>query len=1146
MLTRWRLLVWLLLSSSCLDTTLPPAPVLGPGTVRATIMTARPGRAEVEPAVGATVTLVGTGQSATADSDGNVLLTGINETRGRLLFALDTDDDGVADQSRMVGLEAVAAGFGRDVNLGPLVLSRNATIVGSVRRGDRDALPTGHGGISAFLPQLPQLSWSGDDGRFELRGAPEGTLVLSFFANGYEPAAVTIDVAAGQEVRVATVVLKANPGASPLGRLIGKAVNAVDGTPMAAVQITAASNGVETLAQTSAEGTFALESLPTGLYGVALTRTGVRPLRLYNVLVAPGVNDLGALALEAGAGAVRLDGGPTVPPQDAGLVDSGTPDAGLPDAGAPDSGTPDAGTPDAGTPDAGTPDAGTPDAGTPDAGEHDAGFDAGVQPVAVTGPAQTVARSSTVRLNGAASTGNFPLRYRWTQLSGPTVTLSSNDLVTSHSPTFVAPGQAAQLEFRLEVFDRDEVVSANLATARVSVSDVPVARFVPDGGLVIGGQTVTMQSLSYDDGGLVLINHDWQLASGSAATLVADGGPTALVTFTPMTPGDPDLLARVELKVTNAVGAVSNTFARDFTVRAGSSNTWSVTATPVNSIAVGEVPPTVNLAATFSLPAGAPTPTVSWACTPTQALVGANTLTPSFIAPRVEGPAVTVTCTVTATGAPPLQPATRSAFVIATFTDALRPTVVSVEEPSFGPWGRTVRFSEPMATASTYGTSCTGGTGPGNLSLPTLGSFALPWPLITPATCGSFTVNGTDFANQSVAPAVNLGGMVGRTIWEGPWLSTTQFDDPRPVLPSLSQVPEGAYEVAGAPLPHAPGLELLASAPGVVYRFPIDARVADAGCSGGCALTETAMPMPWVVGGELRARRAFAAGSSIFTSFKTDGGTAMLERLHDGGFVGPVSSPGWAFSSRSNAQTHLDAVSLDGGAIDRWRWDPVSRSWNRGDRIATGVASIEEATGNERQVVALVGAARTLTVWTYGVWSSVSSQPQWHNFPTPAQLSGAGQMTDIQSAFVHWNSTIHLVAYTRPNGSQALYRLFDEVNEFGNPFVADRTWGSTPTAAINGFDWVARGDLIIGVRAENGSILLSYAPYAAFGSGNFSTAIAGPPRGGPGPHPAALNVDVACEGAHPRLALVDDRLYVTWQERCAPETRWRVAMRVLW
>ncbi len=1130
MLARWLPLVGLALLSSCLDTTVPPAPILGPGTVRATVMTARAGRAEVEPAVGATLTLVGTSQTATVDADGNVRLSGITETRGRLLFALDADGDGAIDQSRVMGLEAVSAGFGRDVNLGQVVLSRNATIVGRVRRGDRNTLPTGHGGISVFLPQLPQLSWSGDDGSFEVRGAPEGNLVLSFFTQGYRPVALALSVGAGQEVRVADVELEADPGASPIGRLIGTVTNREDGTPVAAVQVRAASNGVESQAQSSAEGTFALETLPTGLYPVSLARTGLLPLRLDNVLVAPGVNDLGVLHLSAGGGAVSLDGGPTIP------------DAGEVDAGAPDAGTADSGTPDAGVPDAGTPDAGTPDSGTPDAG-----IDAGAGPIAVVDPTLIVARSAVATLDGSRSVGDFPLRYRWTQLTGPTVTLSANDSVTAHRPTFTAPTTATQLEFALEVSDRNGVVSTNTATTRVIVSSVPVARFVPDGGLVFGGQTIALQSTSFDDGGLVLINHDWRLGSGSTGTLVADGGPLAQVTFPPVMVGDSDLLTRVELQVTNAVGVPSSTFARDFTVRAPTSSSWSVVITPVAAVDVGAAPPTVNLAATFTLPAGTPTPSVSWSCTPSTALVGANTLTPSFIAPVVTGPSFTVTCTVVATAAAPLQPTTQSAMTIIIFNDARPPTFVSLEELSVGPWGRSVRFSEPMSTASANAGGCFGGSGQSGPLLP-IGSWGVPNLILDPGSCGSFTVSGSDRGTPARSmSAVNVGGVVGRVVWEGPFVSSTLFDDPRPVLPSLSQAPEGTYELAGTPLPRAPGVELLASAPGTVYRFAIDARVADAGCVTPCPLTETPYAMPWVTGGQVATRRAWSAGDSLFTSFNSDSGVALLERLPDGGLQGPMFPPGQPVLSRYGGVTQLDAVEFDGGAIDRWRWDPPTRQWQRGARIATGLSSVEELSGNEFQVFALVGPSRTLTAWTYGVNPAVNPNvAAWYNYPTPTQLSAAPAMRDISGGFVNWSPTVFMIFYSRPNGAVGMYRVFDTVNEFNNPFVADRIWSGNANVPIVGFDWVARGQTTLGVRAENGQILLSTISYSGLSGGaQSSTTYPGPPRAGPGPYPQALNVDLACEGAWPRMAMVDDRLFITWQERCAPETRWRVVMRVV-
>ncbi|MDP3234369.1 MAG: carboxypeptidase regulatory-like domain-containing protein, partial [Myxococcales bacterium] len=315
--------VFVVASSSCLDTQLPTAPIVGPGTLRATLVSALPNQQDLSPAKGATVTLVGTTLRATADDDGNVLLTGITARTGRVLFAFDADGDGTAERSRVVTLEAVRAGFGKDVNLGQLVLGRNATLVGTVKRGDRVQLTAGHGGIAVFLPQLPQLTYTGDDGSFSLGGVPEGNVVLSAFAAGYRSEATPIDVGASREERVGLIVLEPAPGSAAVGQLSGR-VEQADGTPIPAVQVRAASRGTETVTQTNAEGRFVFETLQTGVYALALSKTGLASLKVDSVLVNAGLNQVGPYVMTEGMSTSgSLDGGPAGPP-DAGSAGGGS------------------------------------------------------------------------------------------------------------------------------------------------------------------------------------------------------------------------------------------------------------------------------------------------------------------------------------------------------------------------------------------------------------------------------------------------------------------------------------------------------------------------------------------------------------------------------------------------------------------------------------------------------------------------------------------------------------------------------------------------------------------------------------------------------------------------------------------------------
>jgi hypothetical protein len=93
-----------------------------------------------------------------------------------------------------------------------------------------------------------------------------------------------------------------------------------------------------------------------------------------------------------------------------------------------------------------------------------------IAPVANAGPDEAVFTSSTVMLDGSASSdaNNNPLTYTWTQLSGPAVTLSST---TAVNPTFTAPATASVLTFQLTVSDG---WASSMDTVTITVSMRPL------------------------------------------------------------------------------------------------------------------------------------------------------------------------------------------------------------------------------------------------------------------------------------------------------------------------------------------------------------------------------------------------------------------------------------------------------------------------------------------------------------------------------------------------------------------------------------------------------------------------------------------------------------------------------------------------
>jgi hypothetical protein len=145
-------------------------------------------------------------------------------------------------------------------------------------------------------------------------------------------------------------------------------------------------------------------------------------------------------------------------------------------------------------------------------------YDNGASPVANAGVNQTVFNGDVVTLDGSGSSdpdGTIQ-RYHWSQVSGPTVTLSSDAAIR---PTFVAPENIelqSDLVFDLEVFDNDGLRSVDevVITERIG-TEPPMADAGPDQTVDEEDMVVLDGSASSDpDDGIK--SYHWDQVSGVA------------------------------------------------------------------------------------------------------------------------------------------------------------------------------------------------------------------------------------------------------------------------------------------------------------------------------------------------------------------------------------------------------------------------------------------------------------------------------------------------------------------------------------------------------------------------------------------------------------------------------------------------------
>lgn len=92
-----------------------------------------------------------------------------------------------------------------------------------------------------------------------------------------------------------------------------------------------------------------------------------------------------------------------------------------------------------------------------------------VAPVAEAGSAQTVTALANVTLSGSGTDSDGEIaQYQWTQTAGTSVTISNSDSATA---SFVAPNQASQLTFELQVTDNRGATATDTVQITVTAPD---------------------------------------------------------------------------------------------------------------------------------------------------------------------------------------------------------------------------------------------------------------------------------------------------------------------------------------------------------------------------------------------------------------------------------------------------------------------------------------------------------------------------------------------------------------------------------------------------------------------------------------------------------------------------------------------------
>ncbi|MEO5367390.1 MAG: PKD domain-containing protein [Magnetococcus sp. WYHC-3] len=253
-------------------------------------------------------------------------------------------------------------------------------------------------------------------------------------------------------------------------------------------------------------------------------------------------------------------------------------------------------------------------------------------PVANAGPDLTQREGTNVTLNGASSSdsdGNITA-FSWAQTAGtPTVTLSGANTANA---TFTAPELSANtsLTFTLTVTDNDNKTDTDDVIVNLSNRLAPVAAAGPDQTLK-EDSNVTLNGANSNDTDGTIATYQWVQIAGTP-TVTLGGANTSIATFTAPSL-DADTSLTFELTVTDNEGLSSTD-----SVVVNLSNKLAPVANAGADQTLKE-DSNVTLSGAASSDADGTITSYLWTQTagaPTVTLTGANTATPSFVAPSLE------------------------------------------------------------------------------------------------------------------------------------------------------------------------------------------------------------------------------------------------------------------------------------------------------------------------------------------------------------------------------------------------------------------------------------------------------------------------------------------------------------------------------